>query len=611
MTTARVAAIMEAVSDPLIVINERGLVDSFNEAAINTFGYQVDEVVGQNVSMLMNSDDASDHDSHLSRYLRTGKKTVLGARREVTGKRKDGSLFPLELSVRQVDIEGENFYAGTCRDLTSVKQASRQLGMYSATIEATPDFVAVADPNGYIQAINKAGRKILGIGLDDDIGEFTLVDIQAPLSRSIIEKVGLPTALRDGAWAGETSFIGANGVAIPMSQVLVVARDSDGEVELVSTIARDLSETKEMERVKGEFVSTVSHELRTPLTSIRGSLGLIVAGALGEIPDQAHQMVTLAQSNCDRLITLVNDILDFEKAQSGPIEVNANLTDPENIMTQAHSSVMGVAVESDVEIKLEIEAGQSTQIMADSDRLVQVLVNLLSNAIKFSDPGQVVTFSMVQESAGTRFIVSDRGAGIGADQVEKIFLPFHQADSSDRRKVGGTGLGLSIAKSITEAHGGTIKLTSQLGEGTTVTVSIPARTDRLGREVAENERPHVLIAEHDLSTRIVTRRLLEDRGMRCAEVTDGNEVVKLVETLNPHLLLLDLGLPSLDGFKVVSKLRDGGHDRLPLIVYTGRDLTMAERTNLKLGPTRHLTKARIGEHEVVTTVSDLLGEITV
>ena len=607
MTSARVVAIMEAVSDPLIVINERGLVDSFNEAAVQTFGYQVDEVVGKNVSMLMNNDDAGDHDGHLSRYLRTGKKTVLGARREVIGKRKDGSLFPLELSVRQVDVSGENFYAGTCRDLTSVKLASRQLGMYSATIEATPDFVAVAGPDGFVQAINKAGRKILGIGPNEEIGEFTLSDIQAPVSRTLVEKVGLPTALRDGSWTGETSFIGSDGVAIPMSQVLVVSRDSDGEVEQISTIARDLTETKEIERVKGEFVSTVSHELRTPLTSIRGSLGLVVAGAMGEVSEQALRMVTLAQSNTDRLIKLINDILDFEKAQSGAIEVNVNLIDPIDVVTQACQSVEGAASEAGVTIEVSTPEGAKAPIMADADRLVQVLINLLSNAIKFSDEGAKVELSLECRDSDTRFRVVDHGTGIGEDQLEKIFLPFHQADSSDRRKVGGTGLGLSIAKSITEAHGGSIDLSSQPGEGTTVSVVIPTTNDLLGVDERAVARPHVLIAEHDLSTRIITRRLLEGEGMRCAEVTDGNDVVQQVQELDPHVLLLDIGLPSLDGFKVVDQLRDGGHESLPLIVYTGRDLTVSERSDLKLGPTRHLTKARVGEQEVVAKVSELLS----
>jgi PAS domain S-box-containing protein len=611
---ARTAAILESVVDAVVVIDETGRIETFNQAAESTFGYTALEVMGKNVSLLMPDRDALSHDGHLGSYATTGTARVIGRAREVTGRRKDGSLFPLELSVTEVSIDGGRLFAGTCRDLTDRRRLDREIQMYAGTIEATPDFVGVARRDGLILAVNQAGRRMIGLGPDAPLEGLAVGDVHAPWSRELVRNVGLPTAIRDGAWVGETAFLSPDGTEIPMSQVIVVTKDADGEPQLVSTIARDISERKEIDRVKSEFVSTVSHELRTPLTSIRGSLGLLAGGVLGELPGQVSEMVTLAQKNTERLIRLVNNILDFEKVQAGRLELNLVDVDPVETAEAAYDAVRGAAIEAGVDIELRRPSGQLPKLWADPDRLVQILVNLLGNALKFSPPGERVVLTVGGGPADVvSFTVTDHGPGIAEADRETIFQPFQQLDSSDRRQFGGTGLGLAIAKSIAEMHGGRIDVENVDRGGTGFVLSIPTRPAATRRDGtvelagdARHERPDVLVAEDDPSTSLVMRRLLESRGFRCAVAADGHEVVALVHDLEPRMLVLDIGLPGADGFDVVQRLRQDGYGPLPLVIYTGRDLTPTERDRLQLGATRHLTKSRASEEALASAVAALL-----
>jgi signal transduction histidine kinase len=225
----------------------------------------------------------------------------------------------------------------------------------------------------------------------------------------------------------------------------------------------DVSERQEVDRLKKDFVSTVSHELRTPLTSIRGSLGLLASGVMGELTDEARQLVTVAERNSIRLITLINAILDFEKLESGNVEMDLRPVPLQRIFDRSLESVSALAQEG---VRIDVERTGAV-VAADETRLIQVLVNLLSNAVKYSHRGGVVTMCARPLDGQVEVQVIDRGRGIAAGKQEKIFERFHQVDSSDARTQSGTGLGLAICKAIIEQHGGTIGVESVEGEGST------------------------------------------------------------------------------------------------------------------------------------------------
>jgi signal transduction histidine kinase len=231
------------------------------------------------------------------------------------------------------------------------------------------------------------------------------------------------------------------------------------------------AELRESERLKDEFISVVGHELRTPLTSIRGSLGLLQAGLLGELPHEAGEMVALAVTNTDRLVRLINDVLDIERMDAGRMELELVPVKASELVRQAAQIVQVTATQSKVTFELEVEDGLTVSV--DADRVIQVLVNLLGNAVKFSDRWSVVTVTARSDSGHALFEVKDTGRGIPIELQHTIFERFRQVDASDARDKGGSGLGLAIALGIVEHHGSRIWVESRPGKGSTFSFTLP------------------------------------------------------------------------------------------------------------------------------------------
>jgi signal transduction histidine kinase len=252
----------------------------------------------------------------------------------------------------------------------------------------------------------------------------------------------------------------------------IAQRDKQGKPYRMVGIYSDISRQKQMDNLKSEFVSTVSHELRTPLTSIRGSLGLVAGGVTGELPAQAKTMVDLAYKNTERLLSLINDILDIDKIQSGQMDFNLKLQPLMPLIEQVMAGNAGYAEQYQVKFNL-ISSLPSVMVNVDGDRLMQVMSNLLSNAAKFSHAGGTVDVAVTRQNQRVHVAVSDHGVGISAAFHERIFQKFTQGDSSDTRHKGGTGLGLNISKAIIEMMHGEIGFVSKVGAGTTFYFILP------------------------------------------------------------------------------------------------------------------------------------------
>jgi signal transduction histidine kinase len=230
--------------------------------------------------------------------------------------------------------------------------------------------------------------------------------------------------------------------------------------------------------MKDEFLSMVSHELRTPLTSIRGSLGML--GTLVETaPTQADRVITIALRSCDRLIRLINDILDVERIRSGKMRMERTPVEVQPLLAGTIREMTPLAHSSGITLHLDEADGWA---VADADRITQALTNIVGNALKFAQPGTCVRLSAVASDSEVVFSVADQGRGIPAEKIALIFEPFEQVDSSDSREKGGTGIGLAICQGIVERHGGRIWAESELGSGTTVHFTLPrAFVSQLGR----------------------------------------------------------------------------------------------------------------------------------
>ncbi len=257
-----------------------------------------------------------------------------------------------------------------------------------------------------------------------------------------------------------------------LNRGMAVTRNASGKVQRMVGTFTDISKHKQMEIMKSQFVSSVSHELRTPVTSIRGSLGLLESGVLGELPPKAHEMVAVAHKNSLRLLKLVNDILDMDKLLSGTVKFR---TDPVNLVDMVHQSMEANSSYGDLfQVTYQLtERPDSCTVIGDDDRIMQVMSNLLSNAAKFSMPGSVVTIRIKKRDDQLAIEIEDHGSGIPVESQHRIFSPFFQASNGDTRKQGSTGLGLNISKRLVENMNGRIGFSSSPETGTVFWFSLP------------------------------------------------------------------------------------------------------------------------------------------
>jgi PAS domain S-box-containing protein len=319
------------------------------------------------------------------------------------------------------------------------------------------EMLCIAGHDGYFRQLNPAWQRALG-WTPAELMARPYLEFVHPDDRSVTATEGQRLQLGGGSVDFENRYLAKDGSYRWVSWRSSVSPDGS----LIYAVARDIQERKRVEQMKNDFVSVVSHELRTPLTSIRGSLGLIAGGVAGELPEKARLLVDIAAKNSDRLVRLINDILDVEKIESGEMGFRFS---PVELMPLVEAAVDGnraYAQAYEVELRI-VRAVDGVRVWADPDRLLQVMANLLSNGAKFSPRGGVVEVAVAVTAprGEVRVAVTDHGRGIPADFQARIFEKFAQADASSTRQKGGTGLGLSISRAIVERHRGRISFTSE------------------------------------------------------------------------------------------------------------------------------------------------------
>jgi len=595
LQTKRLSAVIDNIVDGIITIGERGTIESFNPAARRIFGYENKEVIGKNVKMLMPEPYQSQHDGYLDHHLRTGEKKVIGIGREVTGRRKDDSTFPMELAVSEVKIEGVRHFVGIVRDITERKVFEQKIvdekKQLSAVIDNVVDGIITIGERGSIESFNPAARRIFGYNDDEVIGQNVKMLMPEPYHS---EHDGY---LHNHITTGEKKVIGIgrevtgrrkDGSTFPMelavSEVVI-----DGVRHFVG-ITRDITERKRVEQMQKEFISTVSHELRTPLTSIRGSLGLILGGVTGELPEKAKALLTIANNNSERLIHLINDILDMEKVAAGEMQFDYALVNLTSVVQQAIESNEGYGDELKVSFKLVEVPEEQVIVRIDEKRTAQVMSNLMSNAAKYSPTDDTVEISVSVSGKLVRISVHDHGKGIPEEFKSRIFSKFAQADSSDTRQKGGTGLGLNITKAIVEQQGGSIGFESLAGEGTTFSVDLPlwveetavqepeAETEEIEQIQTEKNdakpqayKARILIVEDDRDVSKLLSMMMENAGYSFHQAYDFADAVQHLKNNTYAAITLDLMIPGGSGLSLLRQLRhDKATSELPVIVVSAK-----------------------------------------
>ncbi len=463
-----------------------GRLTSLNAFTAETLGYRVENLTGRFVSELL--DGAGLETFHECLETLRSQEEWQGA---LTLRRSDGVYRRIACRGRRLQLTGERPFVliqGT--DITEQHEAEQALHVATRQreliLESVDDGIYGIDLEGRVTFINQAGAEMLGYAPESLTGRDLHEVIHhshadgTPYSKStspILQALrrGEPIRMRDEVfWRKDESSFPVEYSAKPLVE--------NGQLSGMVVAFQDVSDRRRLERMKDEFISTVSHELRTPLTSLRASLGLISSGALDKRPERQRQMVEIAIGNCDRLIRLVNDILDFEEIEKGNLSLYLEAVEAVVLLRRAADVAMPSASHAQIAIRVE---NTPERVMADEERVLQVLKELVSNAIKFSPPATSIRLSArawteraADPSATTAdqvcFTVEDQGRGIAAEKLDRIFERFQQGDASDSRALGGTGLGLALCRSIIEQHGGRLWAESTEGEGSKFHFTLPA-----------------------------------------------------------------------------------------------------------------------------------------
>jgi PAS domain S-box-containing protein len=486
---------------------------------------------------------------------------------------------------------------------------------HKSILDGAGEGIVGLDRSGVVTFANPAAAALLGRSTEALVGA-SFHDVTRPRgAHGRLVPAGLdPVA--DAMFDGEVRVVAdgtyrrRDGDDFPVELTVSPVRGGD-QVAGAVVMFRDVTERRAVERMKDEFVSVVSHELRTPLTSLRGALGLLQGGLLREVEPKAQRMVDIAVESTDRLIRLINDILDVERIAAGKLALHRQVLPVAEILGRAVAEMRGLALQSGVHLELGMAAGT---VDADPDRVVQTVANLVSNAIKFSPTGGAVRVTAVEQGSDVLFSVSDEGTGIPRDQREAVFGRFAQMDASDTRDQQGSGLGLAISRGIVEEHGGRIWVSSEPGIGATICFTLP-RAERpaepspsdgtgtvdgealdgksLDGEAVDGEAvvgtavdvpriqlppqhgrtaPTVLVCEDDAGTRAVITELLATQGYRVIGAASGEEALALATEHPPAAVLMDLTLPGMDGWSTVAELRARPRTRdVPVLIVSGKE----------------------------------------
>ncbi|CAN5719206.1 hypothetical protein BH10CYA1_BH10CYA1_57840 [soil metagenome] len=537
----------------------------------------------------------------------------------------DGTTTFVDFSLKPVfDSDGQvKYLIPEGRDISERKEAETR---FRAIFDQTYGFIGLLRPDGIVLDYNQSALNFAGAKLEDVVFKPIWETVWWAHDPALQETVkqAVEKAANGEFVRFETINPSASGEMFDFDVSIKPVKDHSGKVILLIPEARNITQTKEAERRVSEFYSTVSHELRTPLTSIRGSLGLMEGGLTGVIPEKTLKMVKIARSECDRLIRLINDILDLQKIEAGMIELKRSDVETDQLVERTVEGLKGMA--QTLNINLIADKRTSGVVNCDQDRIIQVLTNLVSNAIKFSPADADVVISVEQGADNSlKFCVRDNGPGIPPAQAHKLFARFQQLDQSDSRQKGGTGLGLAITKAIVEEHNGQIGVDSELGKGATFWFSLPSvsqlpkQPDDQVHQLASHIRPALLIEDDDSIAEVLKAHLQHD-GFEVVRACNLKEAESLLQRYVPLFILLDLTLPDGDGLDLLTDLsNDNLRQHIPVVIVTGRDadgavscghpalIDWVEKpfNEEKLHDAFHAARSKIGPARVLIVEDDL------
>ncbi|MDX2098584.1 MAG: PAS domain S-box protein [Leptolyngbyaceae cyanobacterium bins.59] len=479
------SSVVESSQDAIITKNLNSIITSWNQAATDLFGYTENEAIGQSILMLF-PDDCIREESLIIASLKQNKRIDS---HETVRLHQDGTPIDCAVTISPLlSEEGKVIGASSIfRDIRDRKRLESEQQRLLDVLEATPDYIGIANANGKILWHNKHLRELR----QDLVSHKSISECHPAWVNEIILNQVFPVLTEKGSWSGELALLDSNGKEIPVSQVIVAHKSKSGEIQYVSTIMRDISDRKAYEerleknnaeiiratRMKDEFLATMSHELRTPMNAILGMTEALQDEIFGAINEKQFKALATVESSGNHLLELINDILDVSKIESGQIELDYQNTAIIPLCQQSLEFIKPQAAKKSIQVVSQLPINLP-DFNLDERRIRQVLINLLNNAVKFTPEAGCITLEVIypatiKQQNYLQINIKDTGIGIAPENLEKVFEPFIQVDSALNRNYEGTGLGLALVKRIVELHRGEVTLTSELGVGSCFAMVLP------------------------------------------------------------------------------------------------------------------------------------------
>jgi PAS domain S-box-containing protein len=609
LTARLLASIIESSDDAIISKSLDGIIQSWNAAAERLFGHTAAHAIGRHISLVIPPDRLSEEDQIIA-SLKAGQRVDHFETERV---RADGHRIIVSLTISPIkDAAGRVVGASKIvRDVTDRKRAEAERQKFVTLVENSTDFIGMSDLQGVPFFVNRAGLEM--VGLDDmdaarraPVGSFFFPDDQERITGEF-----LPSVLEKGHGEIEVRFRHfKTGAALWMAYKVLVLPDAAGRPAAFATVSQDVTgrkrledslrrlaeELSEADRRKNEFLAMLSHELRNPLAPINNAVQALQLGRDDE--DTLRAASGMLRRQVGQMSRLVDDLLDMSRITRGMIELRKERVELAPIVHQAVEAVGDLYRGMNHELTVTLPPSP-VLLDADPARLTQVIGNLLNNAAKFTDRGGHIALTVEQEGDQAVVRVRDDGIGIAAEHQADVFRMFAQIDTSLERSRGGLGLGLTLVKTLVEMHDGSVAVHSEgLGRGTEFTVRLPVAAGPPrelpapaagGRAITAGRR--VLIVDDSEDGAESLAMLLQFGGHETYQAHDGVTAIEAAERLRPDAVLLDIGLPRLNGYEVCRRIRQAPWGKqLTLVALTGWGQDEDRHRSLEAGFDAHMVK---------------------